>query len=153
MAQHSQLNAPSSRQDIVSALLNDYGNSFGYGDASPSAYSPVPALKELPTLPPRSNSIIRKPLPAVQRMNMKFQLRGKQISLACDREKGSMTMEPSTFAVFAGARLCLRSTGCDLALYHQSAMLCTNVAVALLLSFCVLRAAKRPPHSVQSRIC
>jgi hypothetical protein len=105
IAQHSQLNAPSSRQDIVSALLNDYGNSFGNGDASPSAYSPVPALKELPTLPPRSNSIMRKPLPAVQRMNMKFQLRGKQTSLtfAIDTREGFDDDEPdSTFAVFAG---------------------------------------------------
>jgi hypothetical protein len=84
MAYQGQLNAPSSRQDIVSALLNDYGNSFGNGDASPSAYSPVPALKELPTLPPQSDSIMRKPLPAVQRMKMKFQLRGKQIYLGSD---------------------------------------------------------------------
>lgn len=75
------LTAPTSRQDIISALLNDYGNSFGRGDASSSDYySPVPALKELPLPPPpppRSDSIKidRKPLPAVQRMNMKFQLR------------------------------------------------------------------------------
>jgi hypothetical protein len=80
MAQRSLgLAAPSSRQDIVSALLNDYGSSFGRGDGSPSAYSPVPALKELPLPPlPRGDSIRNKPLPAVQRMSMKFPLRGKQ---------------------------------------------------------------------------
>ncbi|KAF1833814.1 hypothetical protein BDW02DRAFT_360939 [Decorospora gaudefroyi] len=77
-AQQALLSAPSTRQDIVSALLNDYGNSFGRGDASPSAYSPVPALKELPPPPPQSDSIMRKPLPAVQRMDMKFQLRDDQ---------------------------------------------------------------------------
>lgn len=78
MAQSSLgLNAPASRQDIVSALLNDYGNSFGRGEISPSTYSPVPALKELPP-PPRGDSLdYNKPLPAVQRMSMKFQLRGK----------------------------------------------------------------------------
>ncbi|KAF2856908.1 hypothetical protein T440DRAFT_383443 [Plenodomus tracheiphilus IPT5] len=71
-----RLTAPTSRQDIISALLNDYGNSFGRGDGSPSAYSPVPAMKELPPTPPlRPDSIQSKPLPAVQRMNTKFQLR------------------------------------------------------------------------------
>ncbi|KAF1842345.1 uncharacterized protein K460DRAFT_182643 [Cucurbitaria berberidis CBS 394.84] len=70
------LNAPSSRQDVVSALLNDYGNSFGHGDTSPLEYSPVPALKELPPPPPSQGDDLRdKPLPAVQRMGMKFQLR------------------------------------------------------------------------------
>ncbi|CAO2657442.1 Nn.00g035680.m01.CDS01 [Neocucurbitaria sp. VM-36] len=70
------LSAPASRQDIVSALLNDYGNSFGHDDTSPSAYSPVPASKELPPPPPpRADSLRNKPLPAVQRMSMKFQLR------------------------------------------------------------------------------
>ncbi|OAL56659.1 hypothetical protein IQ07DRAFT_14129 [Pyrenochaeta sp. DS3sAY3a] len=69
------LSAPASRQDIVSALLNDYGNSFGRGETSPLTYSPVPALKELPPPPPREDSLRNKPLPAVQRMSMKFQLR------------------------------------------------------------------------------
>lgn len=76
------LSVPSSRQDVISALLNDYGNSFGRGDASSSAYSPVPSEKELPPPPPRSDSL-DKPLPAVQRaeqrMSMKFQLRGRRI--------------------------------------------------------------------------
>jgi len=75
------LSAPSSRQDIVSALLSAYGNSFGHGEGSPSTFSPVPADKELPPPPPRSDSLRNKPLPAVeraeQRMSMKFQLRGK----------------------------------------------------------------------------
>ncbi|CAN9296331.1 unnamed protein product [Alternaria alternata] len=78
MAQRGLLSAPASRQDIVSALLNDYGNSFGRGDASPSAYSPVPADKELPPPPPRSDNIARKPLPAALRMQAKFQLRDDQ---------------------------------------------------------------------------
>ncbi|KAF2659223.1 hypothetical protein K491DRAFT_203098 [Lophiostoma macrostomum CBS 122681] len=63
------LTAPSSRQDIISALLNDYGNSFGQGDTSPYAPSPVPAIKELPPPPPDSNE---KPLPPAM---MRFQLR------------------------------------------------------------------------------
>ncbi|RAR15696.1 hypothetical protein DDE83_000928 [Stemphylium lycopersici] len=78
LTQQDLLSAPSSHQDIVSALLNDYGNSFGRGDTSPSSYSPVPALKELPPPPPRSDSIARKPLPATQRMDAKFQLRDDQ---------------------------------------------------------------------------
>lgn len=74
------LSPPSSRQDIVSALLSDYGNSFGHDDASPTTYSPIPPLKDLPPPPPppRTDSLKNKPLPAVQRMSMKFQLRGKQ---------------------------------------------------------------------------
>lgn len=73
------LSRPASRQDIISALLNDYGNSFGRDDASPTVYSPVPAMKELPPPPPpRSDSLGSKLLlPAVQHMNRKFQLRGK----------------------------------------------------------------------------
>ncbi|KAI4956357.1 hypothetical protein J4E91_000568 [Alternaria rosae] len=78
MAQQSMLSAPASRQDVVSALLNDYGNSFGRGDASPSTWSPVPADKKLPAPPPRSDSIARKPLPAALRMEAKFQLRDDQ---------------------------------------------------------------------------
>ena len=65
------LNAPSSRQDIVSALLSDYGSSFGQDDVSPYALSPVPAVKELPPPPPPSNN--EKPLPSAM---MRFQLRG-----------------------------------------------------------------------------
>lgn len=80
MAQQSMLSAPASRQDIVSALLNDYGNSFGRGDASPSTWSPVPADKKLPAPPSRSDSGAREPLPAALRMEAKFQLRGKQRS-------------------------------------------------------------------------
>jgi hypothetical protein len=79
------LSAPSSRQDIVSALLNDYGCSFEHDDASPSAFSPVRADKELPSPPGSSNSMKNKPLPAVQRaeqrMSTKFQLRGKHTFL------------------------------------------------------------------------
>lgn len=59
------LNTPTSRQDVVSALLNDY-----YASSSPLS----PAFKELPSPPPGSESTTL----AVQRMNKKFQLRGKQ---------------------------------------------------------------------------
>lgn len=76
--------APASRQDIISALLDGYGNSFGRGDESPYNYSPVPALKELPPPPPaereRSNSN-DKPLPSAGYMSMRFQLRGKEYIL------------------------------------------------------------------------
>ena len=65
------LTAPSSRQDIISALLNEYGNSFG-GDTSPyNNYSPIPALKELPPPPPKDTE---KSHPALM---MRFQLRGR----------------------------------------------------------------------------
>ncbi|KAH7078959.1 hypothetical protein BKA63DRAFT_488650 [Paraphoma chrysanthemicola] len=73
------LAAPSSRQDVVSALLSAYGSSFEHSEVSPSTFSPVQAEKELPPPPPRSDSLRNKPLPAVQRaeqrMSMKFQLR------------------------------------------------------------------------------
>ncbi|KAL5117770.1 hypothetical protein ACEQ8H_004380 [Pleosporales sp. CAS-2024a] len=78
MAQQSHgLSVPSSRRDVISALLHDYGTSFGRGDGS-SALSPVPAEKDLPR-PPPSDILRNKPLPAVQRaeqrMSTKFQLR------------------------------------------------------------------------------
>lgn len=73
------LSAPTSRQDIISALLNDYATSFGRGDACTSVYSPV---QELKSLPPTPNDIPRKQLPpGVQAMHAKFQLRGKQTLL------------------------------------------------------------------------
>jgi hypothetical protein len=82
-----KLSAPPSRQDVVSALLTEYGTSFGRGDISSSILSPVPSEKELP-LPPRSDSLADKPLPAVQRaeqrMSMKFQLRGKHALGICN---------------------------------------------------------------------
>jgi hypothetical protein len=81
--QNVGLSAPQSRQDIVSALLTQYGNSFASDGTSPSgsAFSPVPADKELPPPPPGSDTMRNKPLPAVQRaeqrMSTKFQLRSK----------------------------------------------------------------------------
>jgi hypothetical protein len=83
--QNVGLSAPQSRQDIVSALLTQYGNSFASDGTSPSgsAFSPVPADKELPPPPPGSDTMRNKPLPAVQRaeqrMSTKFQLRSKLI--------------------------------------------------------------------------
>ena len=77
ITQHTLAITPSSRQDIVSALLSDYGNSFEPDGKSPSVYSPTSATKELPPPPPRSDSIARKPVPASERMDAKFQLRGE----------------------------------------------------------------------------
>ncbi|KAH7402504.1 hypothetical protein BKA66DRAFT_564419 [Pyrenochaeta sp. MPI-SDFR-AT-0127] len=82
------LSAPTSRQDVISALLNDYGNSFK---------SPVPTLKDLPPPPPpRGDSLKNKPLPAVQRMSMKFQLRvDEDIPLSPDSpRKDSVEQRP-----------------------------------------------------------
>ncbi|KAF2867267.1 hypothetical protein BDV95DRAFT_188781 [Massariosphaeria phaeospora] len=68
------LTAPSSRQDVISALLNDYGNSFGQANSSSpySLYSPVPAMKELPPPPPDGDGKLYYP-PSM--MSMRFQLR------------------------------------------------------------------------------
>ncbi|KAF1951773.1 hypothetical protein CC80DRAFT_193590 [Byssothecium circinans] len=72
---------PSSRQDIVSALLNEYG-SFGEDDASLySMYSPAPISKELPPPPPpKTPERERKysndtAMPYGGRLSMRFQLR------------------------------------------------------------------------------
>ncbi|KAF1964704.1 hypothetical protein BU23DRAFT_51544 [Bimuria novae-zelandiae CBS 107.79] len=70
---------PTSRQDIISALLNDYGNSFE-GETSP-----VPGFDELPPPPPpKSARDLKysddKPLPAIEKMNMPFQLRNDPVS-------------------------------------------------------------------------
>jgi hypothetical protein len=62
MAQQGLTYAPSSRDDVVSALLNDYGTGF---EEEVSTYSHISAQNESPITP------------AVQRMNTKFQLRGK----------------------------------------------------------------------------
>lgn len=68
---------PSSRQDVISALLNDYGSSFE------DVYtSPVPASKELPPPPPAERARERdfsndEASTAVQKMNTPFRLRGK----------------------------------------------------------------------------
>ena len=72
---------PTSRQDIVSALLNDYGSSFEDGHSSPYKLSPAPSFKQLPPPPPESarerNSGNDNSSPAVQKMNTPFRLRGK----------------------------------------------------------------------------
>ncbi|KAJ4357549.1 uncharacterized protein N0V89_002125 [Didymosphaeria variabile] len=81
---HQGLNlAPSSRQDIISALLNDYGSSFDDGNNSPYKMSPAPAFKELPPSPPPERASARdysndKASHAFRKMNTPFQLRGKQ---------------------------------------------------------------------------
>ena len=77
IAQQDLYLAPSSRQDVLSALLDDYG-SFGDDNGSPYNVSPVPALKELPPPPSQSNE---KPLPPGGQMGMRFQLRGEYMVL------------------------------------------------------------------------
>jgi hypothetical protein len=69
------LEVPSSRQDVISALLNDYADSFGQNDADYGPM-PIPALKELPPPPPSSSE---KPLPSA--LSMRFQLRGNSTLL------------------------------------------------------------------------
>lgn len=80
--QGASLGAPSSRQDVVSELLDDYTyeDSYDVEDMSPKA-SLAPAFKELPPPPPRTDSLRDPKAEAIQRMNTKFQLRGKQFSL------------------------------------------------------------------------
>lgn len=70
------LSAPASRQDVISALLNEYGNSFGGDDELSYNWSSGPAFKELPPPPPGSSE---KPSP----MSMRFQLRGTCYHFLC----------------------------------------------------------------------
>ncbi|KAF2205913.1 hypothetical protein GQ43DRAFT_159766 [Delitschia confertaspora ATCC 74209] len=65
---------PDNRQDVISALLNDY-STFGHSDGStsPYYYAPAPPVKELPRPPPKDRERKReKPLPPLM---MRFQLR------------------------------------------------------------------------------
>ncbi|KAF3051698.1 hypothetical protein E8E11_011257 [Didymella keratinophila] len=72
MAQRgAALAAPSSRQDVVSELLDDY--TYDAEDVSPKS-SLSPPFKELPA-PPRTDSLRDPKAEAIQRMNTKFQLR------------------------------------------------------------------------------
>lgn len=77
--QGAALAAPSSRHDVVSELLDDYTyeDSYDTGDVSPRS-ALAPAFKELPQPPPRTEPIRDSKAEAIQRMNAKFQLRGKQ---------------------------------------------------------------------------
>lgn len=78
--QGAALAAPVSRQDVVSELLDDYayGDSYDAEDVSPNSLAP--AFKELP-VPPRTDSLRDAKAEAIQRMNTKFQLRGKRYVL------------------------------------------------------------------------
>lgn len=73
------LAAPSSRQDVVSELLDDYtyGDEYDVEEVSPES-TLAPAFKELPPPPPRTDSLRDAKAEAIQRMNTKFQLRGKR---------------------------------------------------------------------------
>lgn len=71
----------SSRHDDINDILDGYGNSFEDSESSPYGASPVPSFKELPPPPPPPRARDRKysndkPLPAIEKMNMPFQLRG-----------------------------------------------------------------------------
>ncbi|KAF2275896.1 uncharacterized protein EI97DRAFT_60161 [Westerdykella ornata] len=77
------LSVPSSRQDVISALLNEYGTSFG--QTEPPSWSPVPAPKELPPPPQGSHE---KPLPSA--MSMRFQLRVDDAGSFDGRRKNSI---------------------------------------------------------------
>jgi hypothetical protein len=71
--QGAGLAAPTSRQDVVSELLDDY--TYDAEDMSPKSNLSSP-FKELPP-PPRTDSFRDPKAEAIQRMNTKFQLRGK----------------------------------------------------------------------------
>ena len=74
MAQRgAALAAPSSRQDVVSELLDDY--TYDAEDVSLKSSLSSP-FKELPP-PPRTDSLRDPKAEAIQRMNTKFQLRGE----------------------------------------------------------------------------
>lgn len=75
--QRVNLTAPSSRQDVVSELLDDYTYEDAYEveEVSPNS-TLAPAFKEI--LPPRTDSLRDAKAEAIQRMNTKFQLRGKR---------------------------------------------------------------------------
>ena len=77
--QRAALAAPASRHDVVSELLDDYTyeDSYDAEDLSPKS-TLAPAFKELPSPPPRTDSLRDPKAEAIQRMNTKFQLRGKQ---------------------------------------------------------------------------
>lgn len=77
--QGAALAAPSSRHDVVSELLDDYTyeDSYDTADVSPKS-ALAPTLKDLPPHPPRTESLRDPKAEAIQRMNAKFQLRGKQ---------------------------------------------------------------------------
>ena len=78
--QGAALNAPTSRQDVVSELLDDYTYEDSYDEEEVSPKSSLaPAFKELPPPPPRTDSLRDPKAEAFQRMNTKFQLRGKRV--------------------------------------------------------------------------
>lgn len=79
--QGASLIAPASRQDVVSELLDDYTyETYDAEDVSPKS-GLAPAFKDLPLPPPRTDSLRDPKAEAIQRMNTKFQLRGKQCVL------------------------------------------------------------------------
>ncbi|KAJ4992734.1 hypothetical protein SVAN01_01780 [Stagonosporopsis vannaccii] len=100
MNQHAAaLTASSSRQDVVSELLDDYTYEDAYDveDASPQS-SLAPAFKELPPPPPRTDSLRDAKAEAIQRMNTKFQLReddSSSVSSSGSRN-GSIDQTPRT---------------------------------------------------------
>jgi hypothetical protein len=93
--QGAALAAPLSRQDVVSELLDDYTyqDSYGAEDVLPES-SLAPAFKELPSQRSRTDSVRDPKVEAIQRMNTKFQLRGKPSSCKMCIEVLEGAMDP-----------------------------------------------------------
>ncbi|KAF2632559.1 hypothetical protein BU25DRAFT_417183 [Macroventuria anomochaeta] len=93
------LAAPSSRHDVVSELLDNYtcGDSYDAEDVSPKS-SLAPAFKELPSPPPRTDSLRDPKAKAIQRMHTKFQLREDDDSSISSHgsRNGSLDQTPRT---------------------------------------------------------
>lgn len=86
------LTAPS-RQDVVSELLDDYAYNESYEADVSSKSALAPAFNEFPSASSRTDSPRDPKAEAIQRMNKKFQLRGKlafrcSVSLRCLRSAG-----------------------------------------------------------------
>ncbi|KAJ8110288.1 hypothetical protein OPT61_g6835 [Boeremia exigua] len=97
--QGSGLAAPSSRQDVVSELLDDYTYEQSYNAEDVSSKSSLaPAFKELPPPPPRTDSLRDPKAEAIQRMNTKFQLREDDESSVSSQgsRNGSIDQTPRT---------------------------------------------------------
>ncbi|XPS71492.1 hypothetical protein M3J09_003675 [Ascochyta lentis] len=98
VAQQAALVAPSSRQDVVSELLDDYTyEMYDSEDMSPKS-TLAPAFKELPAPPPRADSLRDPKAEAIQRMNTKFQLREDEESSESSHSSrnGSLDQTPRT---------------------------------------------------------
>ncbi|KAJ4331508.1 hypothetical protein N0V95_009872, partial [Ascochyta clinopodiicola] len=99
MARQAALVAPSSRQDVISELLDDYTYEDQYDSEDVAPKSALgPAFKELPAPPPRKDSLRDPKAEAIQRMNTKFQLREDDTSSVSSHgsREGSLDQTPRT---------------------------------------------------------